>query len=272
MLARLAFVALSLVAIVTFADWWSSPTVPCSTIFHESSKSGKDNKGTEKYCSTGKAVAVWRYVGNAIDAWHDDLTAAATIVIAIFTTILGIFTVSLARSTRIAANAAKQSADAAVAIELPVFKMGVTPLHYSQSLKKDGPLRHHCGIRHLEFANLGRTKAFPIAVRFGYTAGDSLPEEPVYPLSKSFPIETIWDPAPENTVKLLSIAEFEFDITSTFFDDLRAKRTKFWFYCSLGYLDFMQIRHDAGFCWERHESPGRGTFTSDPNPAYNRKT
>ena len=182
--------------------------------------------------------------------WSDPV-AFYTFVLSIFTGLLAIialiqigFLIRSNKTARITAEAAKQSADAAVAIELPVFKMGVTPLHYGQSLK-NGVLRHHCNIWHLEFANLGRTKAFPIAVQFGWITGDGLPKEPVYAFSKTFPIGTIWAPTPENTVKLLSIMEFEFEISPTLYDDVRYKRTKLWFCCSLAYLDFMQIRHDA---------------------------
>jgi hypothetical protein len=51
----------------------------------------------------------------------DEWIAAATVVIAIFTTVLGLFVVNLARSTRIAAQAATKAADAAVAAERARF-------------------------------------------------------------------------------------------------------------------------------------------------------
>ena len=43
-----------------------------------------------------------------------------------------------------------------------------------------------------------------------------LPKEPVYAFKETFPIGTIWAPTPENTVKLLSIMEFEFEYFADF--------------------------------------------------------
>ncbi len=54
---------------------------------------------------------VFRCLGDFVDKNHDAITAISTVVIAIFTVILGTFTVSLSKSTRIAAVAAKESAD-----------------------------------------------------------------------------------------------------------------------------------------------------------------
>ena len=65
--------------------------------------------------------------------WSDPV-AFYTFVLSIFTGLLAIialiqigFLIRSNKTARITAEAAKQSADAAVAIELPVFKMGVTP-------------------------------------------------------------------------------------------------------------------------------------------------
>jgi hypothetical protein len=111
MLTRATFVVLALVAIITFADWVSSSTQLCELPLQQHSEAGKSYDSAKEYCSAGKIVALWRSVGRLVDSWHDDLTAAATIVIAIFTTVLGIFTVSLARSTRTAAIAAQDAAE-----------------------------------------------------------------------------------------------------------------------------------------------------------------
>jgi hypothetical protein len=70
----------------------------------------------------------------------------------------------------------------------------------------------------------------------------------------------------------ISLTEFGFDVPSNIYDQLRANSVSLWFYCNLIYLDFMQTRHEAGFCWQRHESIGAGHLRPDPTPAYNRKT
>jgi hypothetical protein len=117
MLGRLIFLALALVAMITFADWASSPVAPCEAPIHKHSESREEKQTAEEYCSTGKVVSFWRAIGSEIDSWHDDLTAIATVVIAAFTTILGVFTIRLANSNRITAEAAEKSASTLPVIE-----------------------------------------------------------------------------------------------------------------------------------------------------------
>jgi hypothetical protein len=88
MIARIVLLALALVAVVTFADLFSSPVRPCEAPIQQYSKTKEANKNTEEYCSAGKIIIFWRAVGRLVDRWHDDLLAAATIVIAIFTVVL----------------------------------------------------------------------------------------------------------------------------------------------------------------------------------------
>lgn len=188
MIARIVFVCLALIALVTFADWYSAPFVPCHQIFQQSGQPGKGEQGHEEYCSTGKVVAFWRAIGRVVDAWHDDLTAISTLVIAVFTTILGIFTVSLARSTRIAANAARHSADAAdlsarttAGVELPWFVIDEVQMEViNQSIALT--LRHEATA--IGFKNLGRSQAIIIVACIDHHVGMTLPTTPTYAISK----------------------------------------------------------------------------------------
>ena len=66
--------------------------------------------------------------GSLVDTYHDDITAGSTLVIAFFTGIFGWFTISLSKATRIAVDAAKQSSDAALAIELPIIRCSIPNL------------------------------------------------------------------------------------------------------------------------------------------------
>jgi len=56
-------------------------------------------------------------IGETIDAFHDDITAASTVIIAILTVILGCFTISLARSTKRAADSSTLASTALLATE-----------------------------------------------------------------------------------------------------------------------------------------------------------
>jgi hypothetical protein len=116
----IGIVLLLLIVIVSLGSgtWFSSHCAP-----HQPSESREQNQATEENCATldgiifRSAATGMKAVGEAFHAYHDDVNAFATVFIAIFTIVLGIFTVSLSRSTRIAANAAKQATDALPVVE-----------------------------------------------------------------------------------------------------------------------------------------------------------
>jgi hypothetical protein len=174
-------------------------------------------------------------------------------------------------ATSKAANAADLSARAAIAIELPVIRVRPEHFGWGRSQEQDGPRIDYCAVGMLDFSNLGRTQAFPLEVQLGWFVGDKLPDTPTYTFSKSFPIGRIFEPDPQRTPEL-TLYEHRFQVDSDLFDRLRARSVSMWFFCSLAYLDFMQNRHDAGFCWQRWENFGGGVFAADATPAYNRKT
>jgi hypothetical protein len=195
------------------------------------------------------------------------ITALATVAIAWFTWTLWQSNEKMWEVTKIAADAADLNAKAAVAIELPIIH--AEPDQFSWGRRHGGgPIIDSFGIARLVFSNLGRTKAFPLEVYFGFTVGDQLPETPIYAFSKAFSVDTILEADPLSK----DLREFEFDVMPNLFDGLRTSSTRLWFYCNLVYLDFMQRRHEAGFCWERWQTPGAGGFRTDPTPAYNKKT
>jgi hypothetical protein len=117
MLTRV-LVAIAITAIALFAIDWASSIIPCVIDYPRPTQSEqtKEKQSNEKPCtySGGIVVAGLKFIR---DMKPDEWTAAATVVIALFTTILGLFTVSLARSTRVAAQAAEKSADALPAME-----------------------------------------------------------------------------------------------------------------------------------------------------------
>lgn len=275
MLARITLLVLALVAIITFADWFSSPIQPCELPLQQRSETGKGYEGAKEDCSTGKVVAFWRSTGRLIDSWHDDLTAAATIVIAIFTTILGVFTVSLARSTRLAANAADLSARAAINIELPILAAEVSDFHFSTGQKQNsnGVSEHFdcCFAHYLNVANGGRTKAHLTQVEGGWHFGKELPASPNYTFTKHLNLTAILDPEAEEPMHI-RISDYHFKTGPDTYDAIRSAKSNLWFFCRIAYLDFMRERREAGFCWRRYEGVGGGFFVEERAAAYNRKT
>jgi hypothetical protein len=166
----------------------------------------------------------------------------------------------------IAANAAALSARAAIALELPIITAEPDGFSWGNSRRVgDEMLIDSFGIERVRFFNSGRTAAVLLEIAFGYTIGNHLPSEPSYTLTKPFSIGCLLQSEPFSK----AINEFEFDVPAGTYNEFRASSTKIWFYCNLIYLDFMQTRHEAAFCWEKN--PGSGSFRDDPAPAYNRK-
>jgi hypothetical protein len=100
MLIRLTLLGLTLIAIITFADWISSPVQLCEVTIQQSSEPKQENQRPQEYCSAGKIIAIWRVVGRWVDAWHDDIAAASTAVIALFTIVLVLVSNRQAHLTR----------------------------------------------------------------------------------------------------------------------------------------------------------------------------
>jgi len=211
----------------------------------------------------------------AVDILSSERVAYYTKVLAIFTAVLSafgllqiFFLIRADKNAKSAADAASLSARAAIAIELPIIRAEPSDFRWNLPKKVDDQVRHSFNINGIYFSNLGRTKAFPIEVRFGYSAGDELPATPVYSFTKDFSVSVVLEAEP----LLKVLREIDFEVPPDLFDKLRASSAKLWIYCNLIYLDFMQKRHEAAFCWERFQRPGSGVFRDDPTPAYNKKT
>ncbi|TPK92660.1 hypothetical protein FJ934_20495 [Mesorhizobium sp. B2-4-12] len=168
------------------------------------------------------------------------------------------------------AIAAELSAKAAIGVELPIFAINVEGFGYGSSLNADGTRNPWCTNNRLMLFNLGRTQAFPLELACGWAAGADLPMPPIYAFRKEFLAGTIIKPD-RKVPAVVHISECAFEHPSVTREIILAEEAKLWFYCSLVYLDFMQTRHEARFCWRRDEITG-GRFLPDPTPAYNQKT
>jgi hypothetical protein len=171
------------------------------------------------------------------------------------------------KTTRISAEAAALSAKAAIAIELPIIRATPGKFGYGDTVK-NGEGQRYVWISSIRFANIGKTKAFPVELQFGHTFGNALRATPIYPLKKPFPINV----AIIDTEYDFSLTEFSFEVPLDIYDRLRDQSEDLWFYCNLVYLDFMETRHETAFCWRRYETFGMGGLTVDRTPAYNKKT
>lgn len=195
------------------------------------------------------------------------LTAIFTGFIAWFTWTLRQSTEKMWIETKKAADAAMLNAKAAVAIELPIIKASPDKLGKGAVLKQ-GIQTEHISVNFVAFSNVGRTKAFPVELRYGFAIG-TLPEEPEYAFSETFPFNDIFDADPKNENRKFLTETNE--IESGIWSRVCAGSIPIWFYCELSYLDFMQDDpREAAFCW-RWQNVGMGMgWRPDDTAAYNR--
>ncbi len=134
---------------------------------------------------------------------------------------------------------------------------------------KQGIEREYLSVHFVTLSNVGRTKAFPVELRYGFAVG-VLPEIPQYTFVETYLFNDILDADPkiENRKFLSESKEIENGIWS----QICAGSLPVWFYCKLEYLYFMQDRdpREAAFCW-RWQNVGMGMgWKPEDNPAYNR--
>jgi hypothetical protein len=97
---RLLWIACAVVAVITLGDWFSSPVEPCEITVQQNTKTNQNDQRPQEYCSAGRIIAIWRELGHLVDVWHDDIAAASTAVIALFTIVLVLVSNRQARLTR----------------------------------------------------------------------------------------------------------------------------------------------------------------------------
>jgi hypothetical protein len=253
------------------------PSQLSSCILVSEEASAENYSGNYACASMHEAVfRLLRYIWD--NASHDNVIAFGTVLIALFTFVLYRSTTKLwlagerqIEVARTAANAADLSARAAIAIELPVIKAEPDQFGFGSKQNGDGPRIEYCGVGLVNFANLGRTQAFPVEVQYGWTFGKNLPAIPGYAFTKRFRIDDIINQG-GGTAFLNLDEDFAFEQGADPSEEVRRATSGLWFYCCIVYLDFMQNRHESGFCWRRHEVRGSGFFLVDSTPAYNRKT
>jgi len=180
--------------------------------------------------------------------------------------------ISLAQQS---ADAATLSAKAAIGMELPVIRanqfpglinVGVRPAA-GQPYRGGGVFTQNAPgqfsvVSSIEFTNHGRTPAFPIKMMVGWKVAKSLPEEPDYFHEiMSSPTAIINPEAMFSASARIVVVELSPEQREKL-----SKQTAFiWLYVSLHYRDFLNLPHEARFCWRK--TGGFGT-EGDPPAAY----
>ncbi|WLB64659.1 hypothetical protein QIH96_05285 [Bradyrhizobium japonicum] len=212
------------------------------------------------------------------DRWLVRWTAAlfiATVGLIFATLVLGYFGYLQSRDMKHSIGVAQKSADAAmlsaqaaVAIQLPIIRITPEKLSHGDG-HTGGQTFEECSVDAVLLSNLGPTKAFPVEILHGWAIGNELPPEPNYRFIDAFNANFILEPDPKTTPrKRLTLA---MPLEPGQWPEI-LKGNYLWFYCSLHYDDFMGTRHSHGFCW-RWANVGMGlAWRVDDTPAYNRRT
>jgi hypothetical protein len=246
MLMRLIFLGCALVAAITFADWASSPIEPCKVVFKEGRDAKKDNQSSQEYCSTGKVIGAWRVVGKLVDDWHDDILAASTVVIAVFTLTIWLTGRNELNHSQQVERAYLSGGGAPEYEEFTTMTTGAYVPRKPHLAPK--PMKHvrDTGWFRLDINNHGKTKGQIIEYGYGWCEVDKvadLPERPVYkwvyyrdqigPGTQSRPIKRVRMPIGKPII-----------------------------FGRYGYVDIFGNRHSDGFIQHR------GNPIAPPHPSY----
>jgi len=219
--------------------------------------------GSEQYpidnCSIlkGPIVAAFIWFANIFEKHKE-------VVIAAFTIVLAVSTIGLWRSTeklweaverqiRVAtdaANAAKKSADAAVAVELPMLL--VTAIVLEPSSTRDDTSEYFPDVTSricMSYENLGKTPAILTKISFVWKVIKEMPRKPLYTDIQLFETGHIVRPGDRQNYE----TGFNIDLTQDQIFAIRKNELSFWVYGFIEYRDFMGEEHNTGFCalWER---------------------
>jgi hypothetical protein len=202
---------------------------------------------------------------------------AATIGLILATGVLGYFAHRQARDMKESVAVAAKSAEAAmlstraaIALQLPVFRITPDKLGWGDTKTGENTIRAYCHVNAVRFRNVGQTRAYPIEIRYGYTLGGPLPLVPSYQFAERFLPENVFGPDPQSASEKRLNGDIEMQPEDWPLINTGAK--DLWFYCEFTFEDFMDIRHDVSFCWKWAYVGSGMAWRRDRTPAYNRKT
>jgi len=206
----------------------------------------------------------------------DFLLALFSGLLTLFTWRVWVSTNRLFQVTKAAADAADQTARAAIGIELPILRVHGIPIalagieegtdlstNYS-SVPLDGFPGRHSVVSDITVKNFGRTHAFPIEIALGYAVTNSLSAGPAYRQILKPPVGSVIPPNETVTMPI----HFGIHLSAKEEAAVQSKRTPLWFYFSVAYRDFMDKRREARFCyqWARPDNAGAFYFAEGDAP------
>jgi hypothetical protein len=217
-----------------------------------------------------------------LNQYGNAIIAVFTIVLAFTTILQWIVTAKATEAAITSANAAELNARAALGVELPVLRPDSPEL---QGIDADatldgpygswdiqGPPEHHTAVSRIIMRNYGRTPAFPEYLEVGFTVAETLPDKPYYAQRGSAGLEAVIRPNDHVSLEI----HFPIRLSDKQIAATKADEGALWFYCALGYSDFLNVTREARFCW-RWQKDIWGAFyyfssDCDPPAEYTKQT
>jgi len=195
---------------------------------------------------------------------------------------------TLAQATKTSSDALMRSTEAAIALELPVLRLAPPDLDaidapipeqgaYGSS-SNDGPPTRFSVVSEITCRNYGRTAAFPVELRLGWTVAKSLALEPVFRAVVRFSPSEVFRPTQAEPGEADRIhVHRTIEISDEDIERIRRNEAWLWLFGSLLFQDYMGHNRIQHFCW-RHanrNAPGDSAFyffasDGDPPWAYTR--
>jgi hypothetical protein len=172
------------------------------------------------------------------------------------------------KTARIAAEAAKQSADAAVRKDAPWLNAKLPQVWMLNPSEKQAAetgivfvagVGKICRIRGVTIVNIGGTTAKISGFEAGWEIAQSLSSKPRYKIHRSLTETFI---LPDDAYDF-EVGTFTIEVEQHQLDAISDRRLSFWFFCTIIYSDFMNALHHSNFCWKWDESAGMGILKPD---------
>ena len=162
-------------------------------------------------------------------------------------------------TARKSANASVRASRAALQIELPVIRADTPDLlfmskplppqnqTYSGTYRRSLPNNRErfLAIEKLKIRNFGRSASTPLQTKIGWLVTDRLPPTPIYTGTvRSVPHAIV----PPNDSRIAEL-HYGFELTDADLSAINKDGFYLWVFAKVEYLDFMDGRHEVGFCW-----------------------
>lgn len=189
---------------------------------------------------------------------------------ALFTIILALSTIALWTSTKEAADAARDAAEALPALERAYLFIEPEIAFSTRSLKNDIPniarFENRAWVQY-QFVNHGKTPAIIVSLQVNFDLLSDAPDNCEHRPNLLLTSEMVVKSSEYTDARTIELGRL---LTNSESDALKAGHVSFWFYGSVIYLDIMGKSHTTRFRWRRGRT--EIPFAADGQAPHNERT